>query len=192
MLLRGCFIDNLVIRVLTWCFCWILIVQIRIEDKMITENWILWTKIFAHRLVVYVLNLILGKLLILNHALDHLLRKEVILFNRKLNFFTLFLWLLIWNTLHQILLVSDLNHQVIHHKMHISLITFYRLIKIIRIFKVLRPCCCYRVIWRTLSGWNLLIERAHWQVWGMDYCSSLWVTLMRREIYIGLVSLSFS
>jgi len=76
---------------------------------MIPENRILRTEIFTHRLIVNVLYLILSKFLFLNHTLDHLLRKEVILFNRQLSFFTLFLWLLIWDALHQILLVSYLN-----------------------------------------------------------------------------------
>lgn len=111
---RG-FINNLVIRVLTCCLRWILIVQIRVKDEMIPENWVLWSEIFTHRLVVYVLNLILGKLLFLNQTLHHLLWKEVVLFDRMLNLFTLFLRLLSRNPLHQILLVSHLNHQAIHH-----------------------------------------------------------------------------
>lgn len=186
------FINNLVILVLSWCLRWILIVQIRIKDKMIAKNRILWTEVFTHRLVVYILNLILGKLLFLNHTLDHLLWKEVILFSRKLNFFTLFLWLLNRNALHQILLVSNLNHQVIHHEMHISLIALNWLIKVVRVFKILGACCCDRIIWRALSGRNLLIERAHGQVGSMDYCCGLRMALMGRKIYICLVSLSFS
>lgn len=119
---------------LTWLFVReILIVQVGIENKLVSKYWILRVEIFTHWFFVYILCMILVVLSLLSSILNHLLVKYVILYlSVWLPFFNLFdINLRLSVSLHQVIIlgVPNLYHHVIHHKVHMCIIAFYWLIE---------------------------------------------------------------
>ena len=104
-------------------------------------------------------------------------------------------------------LMTNWDHEVVHHQLHTSLLTLHWLIKTVVIITRYgcRPLClirhlsvyrlristcktnCRGIVWWALSWWKLLVEGTHWELRSVNDCGCLWINTRYVDISISFI-----